>query len=123
MNDKRLLSIVFLSLAVILITAAQLLMKQATLRHPFERPGDVLPLIKSHWTLLGVTAYGVGSLLWIYGLGKLPFFVVTTFMIMPFALLLIAAFLLYDERPASIQWAGIVLVGLGLIMILAREAK
>ena len=119
MSQVRPLHLALLVASVLLVTAGQVLLKQAVAERPFERAADLLAILASGWAILGVAAYGAGSILWLYTLSHLPFFLVTFFMVLPFALLLVAAMVLFGERPAPLQWAGIVAVLAGLALIIA----
>ncbi|MCC6746606.1 MAG: EamA family transporter [Deltaproteobacteria bacterium] len=103
--------------AAILVAAGQILLKQAVLGRTVVGAGDLLALLINPWALAGLAVYGLGTVGWLYGLSHLPFYVVTFFMALPLVLVLLAAILLFGERPDPIHWVGIAAVTAGVILV------
>jgi len=119
--SSKTLSIVLLSVAAVLVTAGQLSFKHALTKHPFERIADLPGLIFSAWAMFGFATYGAGAILWLYALSSMPFFVVSFFMVLPLALILVGAFFLWGERPNLAQWVGIATIFVGVVLVLWKS--
>ena len=115
--SKKTLALLAVGLSMVLVAVGQILLKESALRHRFERLPDLAPLMLNPWALTGMLVYALGWVAWLYGVAHLPFYFVTLATVSSCVLLVIAAFVLYGERPTALQWMGIgaVLVGLALI--------
>lgn len=107
------LYLVMLGLAALFATAGQLLFKVGASNC-------------SHWKdflnpsiALGLTSYGLGTVLWIIALSRLPLKVVYPFVALTLVLVYLGAALFLGERvtPRGLLGTGVVLAGLALILV------
>jgi drug/metabolite transporter (DMT)-like permease len=70
------------------------------------------------WIAAGLISYGVGTLIWIYGLSRASLTVVYAFTGLTFALVYLAGFVALGERlsPRGLMGLGLVISGLALLM-------
>jgi drug/metabolite transporter (DMT)-like permease len=66
---------------------------------------------------IGVLLYGVGSVLWVIALSKLPLSRVYPFTVLTFVLVYVASFAILGERISASVIAGSLLVVAGLVVI------
>lgn len=69
------------------------------------------------WILIGLFAYGVGTLLWIYALSRMPLTVAYPFTALTFALVYLAGVFLFGEPVTPRTMAGLALILGGLFLI------
>jgi drug/metabolite transporter (DMT)-like permease len=72
--------------------------------------------------LTGLALYGVGMLLWLYGLARVPLHAVYPFTLLTMALVFALSILWLGERPGSLAIAGwlVVCTGVGLVVVGSR---
>lgn len=70
------------------------------------------------YVFVGLSLYGLGSVLWIFAMSREPLSVVYPFTALSFVLVLLGAVLFQGERPSLLNLVGvvIVLVGIGFVM-------
>ena len=66
---------------------------------------------------IGIVLYGVGSVLWVIALSKLPLSKVYLFTVLTFVLVYVASFAILGEQISASVIAGSVLVVAGLVVI------
>ena len=69
------------------------------------------------WILIGLFAYGVGTLLWIYALSRMPLTVAYPFTALTFALVYLAGAFLFSEPVTMRAMGGVILILGGLFLI------
>ena len=69
------------------------------------------------WIMVGLFAYGVGTVLWIYVLSRTPITVAYPFTALTFALVYLAGALLFGEPVTIRAIAGVILILGGLFLI------
>lgn len=69
------------------------------------------------WILIGLFAYGVGTLLWIYVLSRMPLTVAYPFTALTFALVYLAGVFLFGEPMTLRALSGVILILGGLFLI------
>lgn len=117
---RDLLMIVFVTCSTL---GSQLLVKRAVTgiaaRMPVPRGTDwLLAAMMSPWVWTAVAIQGVGFVVWMVVVSRvklgLAFAVSGSFF---YILLALLSWALYGERLAPLQWGGIVLVSVGVLMI------
>ncbi len=83
-----------------------------------HRAEDLLHFLNG-WILIGLLAYGVGTLLWIYALSRMPLTAAYPFTVLTFALVYLAGVFLFGEPVTLRAMAGVVLILGGLFLIAA----
>ena len=107
-----LLSITYILLAVLLGTAAQLLLKAGTNAAPVG-PGLALePRI-----LAGIGCYAVGLIVWILALSKTPVSVAYPMVSVGFALNALLAWWLLGEAVTPMRMLGIAVIIVGVVLV------
>jgi multidrug transporter EmrE-like cation transporter len=99
-------------LAVVLGTAAQLLLKAGTNATPFG-----LALALDPRVLGGATCYGVSLLFWVFALSKTPVSVAYPMVSLGFALNAVLAWWLLGEALSAMKFAGIGLIIVGVVLV------
>ncbi|MFC7397694.1 EamA family transporter [Chelatococcus sp. GCM10030263] len=69
------------------------------------------------YVALGLAAYGGGVLLWLYGLSRVPLFLVYPFTLLTFVLVGLASIIWFGERPAPISVVGWLTIIVGLVLV------
>jgi drug/metabolite transporter (DMT)-like permease len=75
------------------------------------------------WIAAGLISYGLGTLIWIYGLSRASLTVVYAFTGLTFALVYLAGFLALGERMSLRGVLGLALVISGLALLMSAEAS
>ena len=75
------------------------------------------------WILVGLVSYGLGTLIWIYGLSRASLTVVYAFTGLTFALVYLAGFLALGERMSARGVVGLAFVIGGLALLMSAEAS
>lgn len=100
-----------LILASLLAAAGQVMFKTGA-----QGRSELLEFFNA-WVFLGLGAYGLSTMLWIWSLSKMPLRLVYPYTALTFVCVYLAAFLVFDERPSLRGVAGVGLVLGGLFMI------
>ena len=108
----NLLSLSFILGAVVLGTAAQLLLKAGTNATPFGFALAIDPRI-----LGGMACYAVSLVLWVFALTKVPVSVAYPMTALGFALNAVLAWWLLGETLAAMKLAGIGFIVVGVILV------
>ena len=106
------LSILYISAAVILGTAAQLFLKAGTNATPVGLGLALEPRI-----LAGIACYAVSLIVWILALSKTPVSVAYPMVSLGFALNAVLAWWLLGESLAAMKLVGIGFIILGVILV------
>jgi undecaprenyl phosphate-alpha-L-ara4N flippase subunit ArnE len=83
------------------------------------RNAETLVEFFNRWIMVGLFAYGVGTVLWIYVLSRAPLTVAYPFTALTFVLVYLAGAVLFGEPVTVRAMAGVVLVLGGLFLITA----
>ena len=75
------------------------------------------PAFVNRWTLLGLIAYGIGTLLWIYVLSRVPLTLAYPFTALTFVLVYLAGAWLFGEPVTLRALTGVALILGGLFMV------
>ncbi len=124
---RELLMILFVTCSTL---GSQLLIKRAVSNIARDRPGLagmdwLLAAVLSPPVIAAVFVQGIGFLVWVVVVSRLKLGVAFAISGACFYLLLAAlSYLIYGERLAPLQWLGIVLVSIGVVLIagLAKQA-
>ena len=83
----------------------------------------LLRLLGKHWILLvGLACFAANVVFYAYALQKLPISVAYPVMVTTgFAIIVVVAGILLDERLSRLQWIGVTLILFGVILV-ARDA-
>jgi drug/metabolite transporter (DMT)-like permease len=100
-----------LLLATLLAACGQILFKIGASGRSGWQEFLNLPIIS------GLICYGVGTLMWIFALSRLPLKTVFPYTALTFVLVYVAAFFLLDERLSIRSAAGVGCVLLGLFLL------
>ena len=84
------------------------------------RNAQTLPEFLNRWILLGLFAYGIGTVLWIFVLARMPITVAYPFTALTFALVYLAGIFLFGEAITARTLVGVALVLGGLFLITAH---
>jgi multidrug transporter EmrE-like cation transporter len=106
------LSLVYILLAVLLGTAAQLFLKAGTNATPVGLGLALEPRI-----LAGVACYGVSLIVWILALAKTPVSVAYPMVSLGFALNAVLAWWLLGESLAAMKLLGIGFIIVGVVLV------
>lgn len=106
------LSLLFISIAVLLGTAAQLLLKAGTNATPVGWGLVLEPRI-----LAGVACYGFSLIVWILALAKTPVSVAYPMTSIGFALNAVLAWWLLGESLAAMKLVGIGFIIVGVVLV------
>ena len=107
-----LLSIFYISVAVVLGSAAQLFLKAGTNASPVDFKLAFDPRI-----LAGITCYAVSLIVWILALSKTPVSVAYPMVSLGFALNALLAWWLLGETVTPMRMAGIGVIILGVVLV------
>ena len=80
-----------------------------------------LPEFVNAWIVAGLSAYAVGTALWIYCLSRANLTLVYSFAALTFALVYLAGIVFLGERMALRGGLGVALVLLGLILVMSAQ--
>ncbi|WP_202840060.1 EamA family transporter [Luteimonas saliphila] len=105
--------LLLLGLAALFATAGQLLFKLGA-----QNASHLKDFFNVH-IALGLTSYGLGTVLWIITLSRLPLKVVYPFVALTMVMVYLGAALLLGERitPRGVAGTLVVLAGLALILV------
>ena len=108
-----------LALTPILFSAGQVLFKIAGLRHN-ARPGrSILGILTDPYLLLALAIYGVGTLVWVYVLSKMPLRQAYPAMAVTYLLVPLASLGIFGETITWSYWIGAGLVILGVLVMMS----
>lgn len=106
------LNYIIISISSILAASGQILLKMGADKYQ----GNWLEWI-NWYSFLGCLCYGLGLLLWVYSLSKLPLSIAYLFTMLTFILVYILNWLIFGESLSSITLLGIMLVSIGMLVI------
>lgn len=78
-------------------------------------------LLQSPWVLTGLTLYGLGALLWLFVLARVPLSLAYPFVGVGFILTMLAGALVLGETVSATRAAGTLCIALGCVLV-ARSA-
>ncbi len=111
--------------SVSLSALAQLALKVGTTAAAHERTagvgGEVGSLAQSPMVFVGLGLYGIGALLWLFVLGRVPLSLAYPFVGLGFIMTMLAGALWLDETVNFARIAGTVLIATGCVLV-ARSA-
>jgi drug/metabolite transporter (DMT)-like permease len=77
---------------------------------------DALEFVNRH-VIAGLAFYGLGMILWLLALARLPLHVVYPFTMLTLGLVFTASIVLFGERPSPLVIAGWCVVSLGVAIV------
>jgi multidrug transporter EmrE-like cation transporter len=107
-----LLSYGALAAAILVGVAGQLLLKQGAVRST-----DQLAQFLDPFTISGLAVYGLAAVLYIVAIKRLPVSLAFPSVALSYVLVAIAAHFLWQEPLGLAQFAGIVLIGGGILLL------
>lgn len=114
---------ILLGIAIITTVLSQLLFKQGMLvlgNINFSLPNLLslsINVLRNPFLLTGLFFYGISFLLWLIVLSKMKLSVVYPITSINFVLVILASYFLFGERLSSMQYAGILIIILGVITL------
>lgn len=108
-------SILFALVTVLLNGSAQLLLRKAALTG--ASPGNPVSLLRNGWFMVGLGAYGVSVLTWLFVLKRVPLAVAAPFVALVYVLVPLASRMFFDDQVSSRMWVGMLLVVLGVTLV------
>jgi undecaprenyl phosphate-alpha-L-ara4N flippase subunit ArnE len=109
------LSVLFALVTVLLNGSAQLLLRKAALTG--ASPGDPVSLLRNAWFMVGLAAYGVSVLTWLFVLKRVPLAVAAPFVALVYVLVPLASRMFFDDQVNSRMWIGMLLVVCGVTLV------
>jgi len=106
-----------LGLTPLLIALGQLLFKQAGLRLSANGQQNVLQTMLDPFLIAALALYGIGTLLWVYVLSRLPLSQAYPFMAFTYILVPVASMLLFKETIPPAYWIGAALIIAGVVVM------
>lgn len=115
----RMLTLILLSAG--LSGSAQLALKvgssSAMLARPMGVGGEIGGMLRSPMVLLGIALYGLGMLLWLFVLARIPLSVAYPFVGVSFILTMAGGIFILGEPVSLLRVAGTLLIMLGCAMV------
>jgi drug/metabolite transporter (DMT)-like permease len=108
-------SIVFALVTVFLNGSAQLLLRKAALTG--ASPTSPFSLIRNGWFMVGLGAYAVSVLTWLFVLKRVPLAVAAPFVALVYVLVPLASRVFFDDHVNSRMWIGMLLVVFGVTLV------
>ncbi len=105
----------FATITVLLNAGAQLLLRQAAMTG--ATPGAPLTLVRNLWFLVGLVAYGLSVLTWLFVLKRVPLSVAAPFVAFVYVLVPVAARILFGDAISPRMWLGMLLVVVGVTLV------
>jgi drug/metabolite transporter (DMT)-like permease len=102
----------------LIMASGQLLFKQVSLRNAtINDAASALHLAKDPYVWLAFFVYGLGAILWIYLLQRLPLAIAYAFVAVVFAIVPAGAWFFFDERLSWSYAIGTALIMAGVLVI------
>jgi drug/metabolite transporter (DMT)-like permease len=108
-------SVLFALVTVLLNGSAQLLLRKAALTG--ANPASPLSLVRNGWFMVGLGAYAVSVLTWLFVLKRVPLAVAAPFVALVYVLVPLASRMFFDDHVSSRMWVGMLLVVLGVTLV------
>ena len=108
-------SVLFALVTVLLNGSAQLLLRKAALTG--ANPANPLSLLRNSWFMVGVGAYAVSVLTWLFVLKRVPLAVAAPFVALVYVLVPLASRMLFNDHVNSRMWIGMLLVVCGVTLV------
>ncbi len=83
--------------------------------------GEMMGLAQSPWVIAGLGLYGIGALLWLFVLGRVPLSLAYPFVGIGFILTMLAGAFFLNESVSLIRIGGTVMIAAGCVLV-ARSA-
>lgn len=109
------ISILFAVVTVFLNGSAQLLLRKAALTG--ASPSEPFSLLRNGWFMVGLSAYGISVLTWLFVLKRVPLAVAAPFIALVYVLVPLASRLFFDDHVSSRMWLGMLLVVCGVTLV------
>jgi undecaprenyl phosphate-alpha-L-ara4N flippase subunit ArnE len=74
-------------------------------------------MLKNGWFLVGLSAYGVSVLTWLFVLRRVPLAVAAPFVALVYVLVPLASRLFFADQVTSRMWIGMLLVVFGVTLV------
>ena len=115
----RLLSLILASVS--LSALAQLCLKIGTKLDGSARAqgagNEMLAMLMSPMVILGLSLYGVGALLWLFVLGRVPLSMAYPFVGLGFIMTMLAGAIVLGESVSIIRVGGTAMIALGCVLV------
>ncbi|MFP4369900.1 MAG: hypothetical protein ACLFR2_09995 [Candidatus Kapaibacterium sp.] len=125
----RLISVLMILFVTLNTISSQLILKKAV-NNTLQKVSSgetfqfIFTIAQTPWLWLALSLQGIGYLVWIFVITKAklgPAFAVSGSFF--YILLALASWFFYDERLTLTQWAGIVVVTIGVILLILPTGK
>lgn len=103
--------------SVAMSAAAQLLLKMGVGAVRAKGAGAGLVFLQSPWVMAGFGLYGMGAILWLYVLARLPLSAAYPFVGLGFILTMALGVLALGESLSAMRVLGTVLIALGCVCV------
>jgi len=114
---------ILLGMAILTAVLSQLLFKQGVselgnMKFSVSNTGLMIAnVFRNPFLLTGLFFYGISFILWLFVLSKIKLSVVYPITSMNFVLVIIASYYLFDEKLSLFQYAGILLIIVGVLAL------
>jgi len=108
-------AVLFALVTVLLNGSAQLLLRKAALTG--ANPTSPFSLLRNGWFMVGLGAYAVSVLTWLFVLRRVPLAVAAPFVALVYVLVPLASRLFFDDHVNSRMWIGMLLVVCGVTLV------
>lgn len=108
-------SAVFAFVTVVLNGSAQLLLRKAALTG--ASPTAPFTMLKNPWFMIGLAAYALSVLTWLFVLRRVPLAVAAPFVALVYVLVPLASLLVFDDVVSPKMWLGMLLVVCGVTLV------
>jgi drug/metabolite transporter (DMT)-like permease len=109
------LAVLFAVITILLNGSAQLLLRKAALSGAL--PTSPASLATNVWFLVGIGAYGVSVLTWLYVLRRVPLTIAAPFVALVYVLVPVASRIVFGDPIHLRMWLGMVLVVAGATLV------
>lgn len=117
-NENALLLVI----GIIIVSAGQLLLKRGVFDVDIQPSIEILSnILKSPYLILGISLYGLGSILWLFVLKRMPLSVAYPSMSISYIIVFFASGILFTETLGFTKILGVALIFLGVSIINRKE--
>lgn len=105
----------FAVVTVILNGGAQLLLRRAALTG--AAPTSPMSLVSNVWFMLGIAAYALSVLTWLFVLKRVPLAVAAPFVALVYVAVPVASRVMFGDQIQPRMWFGMLLVAVGVTLV------
>ena len=109
------ISAAFAIVTVVLNGSAQLLLRKAALTG--ANPASPVSMLRNAWFMVGLSAYALSVLTWLFVLRRVPLAVAAPFIALVYVLVPLASRVVFDDQVSSKMWVGMLLVVCGVTLV------